>query len=193
MKTIPAKIKIYGHWIDVIEKKEFIESKNPAAFNTAELKIKIISDQCFSQRIQSLLHETVEGIKEFNKLSIKHPIISTLGAILFGVFNNNKFDFNKDISNNAIKISGCLYCIVQEDEFIESEFHWQLNYKDQEIQIVKNIAISIKHVSLIGAIIWTINSECEMDLTQQEVRILAEGLYLFMTENNIDFRHEGKI
>ena len=94
---IPNKIKVGGHWIDIskVDSKS-IDGLRAGDYDGINSMIRINIDR-FSKSMQgeTLLHEILEAIKEFNILDLEHKDLTVLSQSLFQVMRDNKLNFTE--------------------------------------------------------------------------------------------------
>lgn len=88
---IPKKIKILGHYIDIIVQNRLNEAgTNKLGTDVGSMnKIFINSDQAASQQESTLLHEIIENINWQLNLGFEEKTICQLEAALYQVLKDN--------------------------------------------------------------------------------------------------------
>jgi len=94
---IPQKIKIGGHYFEVIKSKELMTESGrhgDCIFNTNKIEINDNAKPDIMGAV--LLHEILEALDYMYELGLEHNKIKTLEVGLYQVLKDNKFKFYDD-------------------------------------------------------------------------------------------------
>lgn len=91
---IQDKIKIGGHWVDVIKvKNDILESQKMGMSICSNNKIVINTNFPTSQVDEAFLHEIAENINSSHEYGLEHNVLQSFCCCLYQVLHDNKLKF----------------------------------------------------------------------------------------------------